>query len=81
MDDALFYRTREQNKPLRPPSSRRVIGVGVIVFLVSMLAVLVPLMLPRGMGKYPAVVGFIGCCVGISIILHGVWDFMRSRKT
>lgn len=52
-------------------------GLATLVF--SVLLALTPLVLGRwDLNRYLVAFGFVGGCVGASILLHGFWDWLRG---
>jgi len=52
-------------------------GLGTLV--ASVLLALTPLALGRwDVNRYLVAFGFVGGCVGASILLHGFWDWLRG---
>jgi hypothetical protein len=64
-----------------PPTTRprgSVTLAGLWTFLVSAALVLSPLALGRSdLNRYLVAFGFVGVCVGLSIMLHGLFDWLR----
>lgn len=60
--------------------TRRAIWIGLIVSVVSILAMLTPLLIgaPKGI-KYLIAVAFIGVCVGLCILLNAAIDWARGK--
>jgi len=60
--------------------ARRTVGVGLLLIVVFGLLVLSPLLLGRGsINRYLVAFGLIGVLLGASFLLHGGWDWVRSR--
>ncbi len=54
---------------------------GSLVFFAGALLVLAPLVLGRTMlNRFLVAFGIVGACLGTSMILHGGWDWIRSRR-
>jgi hypothetical protein len=67
--------------PLKHHSARRAIAIGGIVFGSSLVLMLLPLLIPLGAGaKYLVAIAFVGAIAGLSIMLNGVIDYLRSRR-
>jgi hypothetical protein len=59
-------------------SPKRVALAGLWTFLVAAVLVLSPLALGSSdLNRYLVAFGFVGLCVGLSIMLHGVLDLIR----
>jgi hypothetical protein len=59
-------------------SPKRVALAGLWTFLVSAVLVLSPLALgPSDLNRYLVAFGFVGLCVGLSIMLHALLDGLR----
>lgn len=62
-------------------SARRSLVIGASCSLVAIAILLLPLALGRWeLNKYIVVVGFILLLFSMSVILHGTWDLLRSRR-
>jgi hypothetical protein len=60
--------------------ARRTVGIGLALVVVFGLLVLSPLLLGRGsINRYFVAFGLIGVLLGASFLLHGGWDWVRSR--
>ncbi len=60
--------------------AQRTVGVGLLLIVVFGLLVLSPLLLGRGsINRYLVAFGLIGVLLGVSFLLHGGWDWVRSR--
>jgi hypothetical protein len=69
--------TAPVKRPARS-SPKSVALAGLWTFLVSAALVLSPLALGRSeLNHYLVAFGFVGLCVGLSIMLHGVLDGLR----
>ena len=70
-------------RPPRRSSPKRVALAGLWTFLVSAALILSPLALgPSDPSRYLVAFGFVGLCVGLSIMLHALLDgFRRGDKS
>jgi hypothetical protein len=60
--------------------ARRTVGIGLLLIVVFGLLVLSPLLMGRGsINRYLVAFGLIGVLLGASFLLHGGWDWVRSR--
>ena len=60
--------------------ARRTVGVGAMLVVVFGLLVFSPLLLGRGsINRYIVAFSLIGVLLGASFLLHGGWDWIRSR--
>jgi hypothetical protein len=60
--------------------ARRTVGVGALLVVVFGLFVFSPLLLGRGsINRYIVAFSLIGVLLGASFLLHGGWDWVRSR--
>ena len=67
----------QRGDPIRR-SPKRVALAGLWTFLVSAVLILSPLALGRSdLNRYLVAFGFVGLCVGLSIMLHGLFDWFR----
>jgi hypothetical protein len=58
----------------------RALTIGVIVFVISVAAMLLPLVIPLGqLAKYVVTTAFIGGCIGLSITVNAAIDRWRRR--
>ena len=71
----------EQRTPnRRRRSGRSTAAIGLIVFVIAMLLMLLPLVIPLGgFAKYVVAPAFVGACVGLSIAANGVFDWWQAR--
>ena len=64
-----------------PLKHHSAIAIGGIVFASSLVLILLPLLIPLGAGaKYLVAIAFVGAIAGLSIMLNGVIDYLRSRR-
>jgi hypothetical protein len=55
-------------------------GLGALVVLGGVVLLASPLLLGSGsLIKYIVVIGFLAVCVGASLVLHGLLDWLRSK--
>jgi hypothetical protein len=60
--------------------AKRTVGVGLLLVLVFGLLVFSPLLLGRGsVNRFIVAFSLIGVLLGGSFLLHGGWDWVRSR--
>ena len=60
--------------------ARRAVRIGLALVVVFGLLVLSPLLLGRwSVNRYLVAFGLIGMLLGASFLLHGGWDWVRSR--
>ena len=53
---------------------------GATILLASMALMFLPLLWGRwSVNRYFVAAGFIGTCLGLSLLLHGVWDWLARR--
>jgi hypothetical protein len=58
----------------------RTVAVGALLVVVFGLLVFLPLLLGRGsINRYIVAFSLIGVLLGASFLLHGGWDWVRSR--
>ena len=70
----------EQGAPPRPGGPRRVVLAGVWTFLGPVALACMPLLWGRsGLNRFFVAFGFVGACLGASIMLHGTWDWLTAR--
>jgi hypothetical protein len=73
--------TGELSPPAQRPNRtapKRVALAGLWTFLASAALILSPLALGRSdLNRYLVAFGFVGLCVGLSIMLHGLFDGLR----
>lgn len=56
------------------------LGAGLGALLVSLALVLLPALWGEwDWNKYFVAFGLIGTCLGLSLLLHGTWDWLRDR--
>ena len=66
----------------RRPGPGAVVKAGLGTLAVSAAVALLPLLLGRwDVNRYLVAFGFVGGCVGASILLHGVWDWLSGTPT
>ena len=63
----------------RSAQGKRAVISGISLFLAAALIAALPLVWGRSsINKYFVAFGFFGACVGVSLSLHGAWDWWRG---
>ena len=66
--------------PAPRSSPRRVVMAGAWTFLASAGVMFLPLLWGRwDSNRYFVAFGFVGACLGASFMLHGTWDWLKTR--
>jgi len=61
-------------------NAKRIAGIGATVFFSSLVLLALPLLISLGGGaKYLVAIAFVGAIAGLSILLNGLIDYVRSR--
>jgi hypothetical protein len=83
MDDRpLMYREPDTEDPRiqRMRRAQRTMWIGLLVFTISILLTLGPLVWGKMyFNKFIVAFAFLGDCAGLSFILHGGWDWLRGK--
>ena len=65
----------------RRPAPRQVLRTGMLVTGTSLLLVFLPAFWGEwDWNKYFVAFGLIGTFLGLSLLLHGTWDWLRDRR-
>jgi hypothetical protein len=57
------------------------LGVGVTILLASLAMMLLPLLWGAwSVNRYFVAFGFVGVCLGLSLMLNGAWDWLARRR-
>ena len=63
------------------PAPGRVIRTGLLALVASILLALLPALWGEWeWNKYFVAFGLIGTFLGLSLLLHGTWDWLRDRR-
>ena len=56
------------------------VRVGLVVFIVSVVLAASPLLMGSGgPTKYVVALAVVGMCIGLSSVVHGLWDLWRTK--
>jgi hypothetical protein len=82
MSDPLNYREPGTRESVTDDThrARSALLVGAMIFVISLLVMALPLLIPlRSGAKYVVAFGFVGAGVGFSIGVNGAIDWWRRR--
>jgi hypothetical protein len=69
-----------QDVPRRRPAPRQVLVAGLLATAISLAIVFLPALWGEwDWNKYFVAFGLIGTFLGLSLLLHGAWDWVRTR--